>query len=62
MTAATLSRLEEAAAYAKERVTFGKPIVQHQVIRHKLVDMAMKVEASQAMLEMLTWRRSTQPS
>ncbi len=48
--------LEEATAYARQRETFGKPLVQHQVIRHKLVDMAMKVEASQAMLEMLTWR------
>ena len=32
--------LEEAIAYAKERKTFGKPIAQHQVIRHKIVDMA----------------------
>ena len=48
--------LDEATAYAKQRVTFGKPISQHQVIRHKLVDMAMRVEASQAMLELLTWR------
>ena len=48
--------LEEAIAYARQRETFGKPLVQHQVIRHKLVDMAMKVEASQAMLETLTWR------
>jgi acyl-CoA dehydrogenase len=48
--------LEEAMAYAKERKTFGKPIAQHQVIRHKLVDMAQKVAASQAMLEMLAWR------
>ena len=48
--------LEEATAYAKQRETFGKPLTQHQVIRHKLVDMAMRVEASQAMLETLTWR------
>jgi acyl-CoA dehydrogenase len=48
--------LEEAIGYAKERKTFGKPISQHQVIRHKLVDMAQKVAASQAMLEMLAWR------
>jgi acyl-CoA dehydrogenase len=48
--------LEEAIAYAKERRTFGKPIAQHQVIRHKIVDMAQKVAASQAMLEMLAWR------
>lgn len=48
--------LDEAIAYAKERQTFGKPIAQHQVIRHKLVDMAQRVAASQAMLEMLAWR------
>jgi acyl-CoA dehydrogenase len=48
--------LEEAIAYAKQRTTFGKPIAQHQVIRHKLVDMAQRVAASQAMLEMLAWR------
>jgi acyl-CoA dehydrogenase len=48
--------IEEAIAYAKERKTFGKPIAQHQVIRHKIVDMAQKVAASQAMLEMLAWR------
>ncbi len=48
--------LDEAIAYARERKTFGKPIAQHQVIRHKLVDMAQKVAASQAMLEMLAWR------
>src|SRR5712664_1762743 len=48
--------LEEAIAHAKERKTFGKPISQHQVIRHKLVDMAQRVAASQAMLEMLAWR------
>ena len=44
------------SAYAKQRHTFGKPLAQHQVIRHKLVDMAQKVAASQAMLEMLAWR------
>ncbi len=48
--------VEDAIAYAKERKTFGKPISQHQVIRHKLVDMAQRVAASQAMLEMLAWR------
>jgi acyl-CoA dehydrogenase len=48
--------LEEAIAYARERSTFGKPIIERQVIRHKLVDMAMRIEASQAMLELVTWR------
>ncbi|NEW91166.1 acyl-CoA dehydrogenase family protein [Rhodopseudomonas sp. BR0M22] len=48
--------LDEATEYAKQRVTFGKPLVKHQVIRHKLVDMAQKIAASQAMLELLAWR------
>lgn len=48
--------VEEAIAYARERKTFGKPIAQHQVIRHKIVDMAQRVAASQSMLELLAWR------
>lgn len=48
--------LDEATAYARERQTFGKALTQHQVIRHKLVDMAQRVSASQAWLELLTWR------
>lgn len=48
--------LEEAVAYARARRAFGKPIVEHQVIRHKIVDMAQRVAASQAMLEMLAFR------
>jgi acyl-CoA dehydrogenase len=55
-TAYARTCVEEAIAYAKERKTFGKPIAQHQVIRHKIVDMAQKVAATQAMLEMLAWR------
>ena len=55
-TAAARVCLDEAIAYAKQRHTFGKPLTGHQVIRHKLVDMAQKVAASQAMLEMLAWR------
>ncbi len=31
---------DEALAWASQRETFGKPLVRHQVIRHKLVDMA----------------------
>jgi acyl-CoA dehydrogenase len=48
--------VDETIAYARERQTFGKPLTQHQVIRHKIVDMTQKVAASQAMLELLTWR------
>ena len=48
--------VEEAIAYARERRTFGKRLTEHQVIRHKIVDMAQRVAATQAMLEMLIWR------
>ncbi len=47
--------LDESIAYARERETFGKPLIRHQVIRHKLVDMAQRVQAAQAYLESLAW-------
>lgn len=46
---------DEALAWAKERTTFGKPLIKHQVIRHKLVDMAQRLEATKAFLEKITW-------
>lgn len=36
--------LEACLDYVKTRVTFGKPLSKHQVIRHKLAEMATKVE------------------
>jgi acyl-CoA dehydrogenase len=48
--------LDEAIAWAKERNTFGKPLVHRQVIRHKLVDMAQRIGSSRAWLEQLAWR------
>ncbi|MFP5306196.1 MAG: acyl-CoA dehydrogenase family protein [Gammaproteobacteria bacterium] len=47
---------EEALAYARERETFGRPLIRNQVIRHKLIDMRMRVEAVNANLELLAWR------
>ena len=48
--------LEEALGWAKERKTFGKPLVRHQVIRHKLVDMAQRIAALESTLDILAWR------
>lgn len=48
--------LEEVTDYAQERKTFGKPLIRHQVVAHKLVDMTMRVNATQAYLESLAWR------
>lgn len=47
---------DEASAYAREREAFGRRLADHQVIRHKLVDMAQRIAATQAFLEVLTWR------
>ena len=33
-------------AYAGERTAFGRPIGKHQAIRHKVAEMAVKLEAS----------------
>ncbi len=41
---------EYATAYAKERESFGKPIIQHQGISFKLADMAMKIAAARQLL------------
>ncbi|TQN66537.1 Acyl-CoA dehydrogenase AFT10-1 [Colletotrichum shisoi] len=40
--------LEDAWAYAMDRQTFGKPLMAHQSIRHKLVAMARYVEIALA--------------
>jgi len=42
---------DEALAWARQRKTFGAPLVAHQVIRHKLVDMQMRIHSTAAWLE-----------
>ncbi len=41
---------EAARTYAKERVTFGKPIMEHQAVAFRLADMATKIEAARQMV------------
>lgn len=48
--------LDEAIAYARQRETFGKPLVTRQVIRHKLVDMATAIHPTRAWLYALARR------
>jgi alkylation response protein AidB-like acyl-CoA dehydrogenase len=49
------SALEAAVAYAKERETFGKPIVEHQAVAFRLADMATKIEVARQMV----WHAAT---
>ena len=43
---------EHAAAYAREREAFGRPILDRQGVAFKLADMAMEIEAAR----LLVWR------
>ena len=44
--------VDEAVSYAKERIQFGRPIGQFQVIKHMLADMQLEVDAAR----LLTYR------
>ncbi len=46
---------EAAVAYAKERVTFGVPIIEHQAVNFRLADMATRLDAARLMV----WRAAT---
>lgn len=46
---------EDAAAYASQRVQFGKPIGSNQMIMQKLVDMRVKIINMQNMLYRTAW-------
>ena len=48
--------VDEATNWARERAVFGGRLIDSQVIRHKLVDMAMRINATQAYVESLAWR------
>ena len=41
---------EECVQYSQDRKTFGKNLIEHQVIRHKLADMSAKIDAMDAYL------------
>jgi acyl-CoA dehydrogenase len=52
---------QEALAWARERHTFGKRLADHQVVRHRLVDMLAAIESARAMLEETAWRLDHSP-
>ena len=47
---------DEALDWARQRKTFGQPLVERQVIRHKLVDMRMRIASTQAWVEAVSER------
>jgi acyl-CoA dehydrogenase len=52
---------QEALAWARERHTFGKRLADHQVVRHRLVDMLSRIETARALLEETAWRLDHSP-
>ena len=47
---------DEALSWARQRKTFGTALVDHQVIRHKLMDMKMRIESTRAWLDAVSSR------
>jgi acyl-CoA dehydrogenase len=46
---------EDALDWARNRETFGKPLITNQVIRHKLADMVRRIQATQAWIDQCAW-------
>ena len=53
--------LETSIAWSQERETFGKQLIRHQVIRHKIADMSAKIDAVEAYLRMICWQVNEGP-
>jgi alkylation response protein AidB-like acyl-CoA dehydrogenase len=47
---------ERTLRYAKERTAFGRPIGRFQAIRHKLAELATKLEAARQLVHVTAWR------
>ena len=48
--------IDESIAWARERETFGQPLIQHQVIRHKIADMSARADVTEAYLNQICWQ------
>jgi len=51
--------LDDSLAYAQQRRSFGKPIVQHQAIAFKLADMATEIDAARLLTLRAAWLKDT---
>lgn len=47
--------LAEAVAWARQRETFGRRLIEHQVIRHKIAEMSARIDAVEALLRSICW-------
>jgi acyl-CoA dehydrogenase len=47
--------LDEALAWAKQRIAFGRPLAEHQLTRARIADMAVDVDASALLVYRAAW-------
>eukprot|EP01095_Lingulamoeba_sp_RSL-Kostka_P016785 TRINITY_DN834_c2_g2_i1.p1 TRINITY_DN834_c2_g2~~TRINITY_DN834_c2_g2_i1.p1 ORF type:complete len:502 (-),score=176.07 TRINITY_DN834_c2_g2_i1:135-1640(-) len=48
--------LETAIKFARERITFNKRLIDHQVIRHKIANMARLIDSTHAWIELIAYQ------
>jgi alkylation response protein AidB-like acyl-CoA dehydrogenase len=53
--------MTEAFKYANTRHTFGKPLISHQIIRHKIAMLARQIESHWAWLEQIAYHVQQSP-
>merc|ERR1712013_669495 len=61
--AVQLSRIAliESVKYAKKRKTFGRPLIAHQVIAHKLAEMGRRIMSAFCLMERLAYTLQKDP-
>lgn len=47
--------LDESVAYARERVAFGRPIAEQQLVQQMLAEMAIRIEATSLLVRKAAW-------
>jgi len=47
--------VDESLAYARTRLSMGKPLIEHQAIAHKLAEMQMRLEAARLLTYQAAW-------
>jgi acyl-CoA dehydrogenase len=48
--------MEDSIGWAKERRTFGRRLIEHQVIRHKIVEMSARIDSLEALVQQIAWQ------
>lgn len=56
MLALARAATAESISWAKQRQTFGKRLIDHQAIRHRLVDMIRRINVSYAYMDRCVWQ------